>query len=723
MRQIVLDPTEDLPVQAGLTIVESEVGFLRLAVSTESLVVRGQYLCIWAEDFFGGRGIPVEHHISLAQELKSLFASFSPDELAALHQLLAPYGDNLRRPLSVTGILDVLVPTPLWQASPSRGHAAKWLLWLFQSKVASEVQALLAQVAEQWAHKADNSISNLYTIVTPEGAATRLLQWLGVKSPAVSEALGEFPHEVPGELVALAKQEWTRQATLTKGAFFAEVLARQMPFDIKCAAAEATAEYYSYQPQELTRAVVAMLSPHLEERMQRQLNQQLAPEIPAPLPSTATEVQAWFFKQYLPYRQWQSESVQKEPRAIVLAAAMEFVHWYLSQYPKALAGGELRNHLSFRRMLELEHDADVMTLVIVLDGLHVVDAAYLVRMIHQKIPRLTMVADECAFAPIPTVTEIAKSSLFRGVPPERVDDLPDIGVVLPESKTPVPHLGKPDEYKLYLWRVKDPDHTYHSNNHYEMLRHDVEAALAGVVAKMSEIVESVSQDTRLRLVITTDHGRLLARAERSIPVPAGMAGHGRAAWGDTTIPLAANGYVIEGEVAYLHRSSFGLRDHAAVVLSESSFLTNDGKTGSELYPHGGLFPEEVIIPWLVFMRDYVQPNVEVRLAGSARAGASGEAMVELRNFDIVGVVVREIILVAPGKRIHLPIEFMLGPRAVEHIRAQVDIWPTKAELKGITGHAKISLINGLEFELTTQQALESEEMYTRDDDDILEGLL
>ena len=66
-----------------------------------------------------------------------------------------------------------------------------------------------------------------------------------------------------------------------------------------------------------------------------------------------------------------------------------------------------------------------------------------------------------------------------------------------------------------------------------------------------------------------------------------------------------------------------MHDDIAITLNESAFYNNDGSGGSEVYPHGGLFPEEVIVPWVVFMRDKVKPMIDFSFSGDGRARMAG----------------------------------------------------------------------------------------------------
>lgn len=56
---------------------------------------------------------------------------------------------------------------------------------------------------------------------------------------------------------------------------------------------------------------------------------------------------------------------------------------------------------------------------------------------------------------------------------------------------------------------------------------------------------------------------------------------------------------------------------SAVSLTEDAFETNDGRGGQERYPHGGLYPEEIIVPWLALAGDYEAPQATVRCTGKA----------------------------------------------------------------------------------------------------------
>ena len=144
--------------------------------------------------------------------------------------------------------------------------------------------------------------------------------------------------------------------------------------------------------------------------------------------------------------------------------------------------------------------------------------------------------------------------------------------------------------QLYIWRVQEPDRTYHKHNGSGTLLRDVEAQLDAAANKIVDLVDQVPDELSLQIIVATDHGRLLGKSTRRIAVPPGMISHGRAAWGDAGRSFDASGYIIEDEIVYLHGVRFGLTQDVAVALNQDTFRTNDGKGGTEVYPHGGLFP-------------------------------------------------------------------------------------------------------------------------------------
>ncbi len=205
--------------------------------------------------------------------------------------------------------------------------------------------------------------------------------------------------------------------------------------------------------------------------------------------------------------------------------------------------------------------------------------------------------------------------------------------------------------------------------------------------------ESVPPHLRLRVVITTDHGRLLSDSERLHPVPAGMTSHQRAAWGHYDGRFAASGVILEpGEqVAYLNGPRFNVSEHCAVVVTDASFQANDGRAGTDHFAHGGLFPEEVIIPWVEMLRDAEPPAVTCTASGRAREGREGEITLQFTNPSQIELQLLSVTFVW-GKRPpqEISIDHRLPALGQKTVTSTISSWPSKPDILAGRGTARLS---------------------------------
>jgi len=487
-------------------------------------------------------------------------------------------------------------------------------------------------------------------------------------------------------------------------------------------AAEETANYLIQHREQLTQARFKRLAPLLEPAGRRELARYAPPPRPAWPPEATPELLHWFEAAYLPYRRWQTDYGQADDVTLAAAIIRRFANWYLTHYPQALSGGPLRQHLSFRQPLPHQPDDQTSTLVIILDGLHAEDALQLRQKLEDRAPRLQLLETRWVFSTLPTVTEFAKPPVLTGLAPTAAVRQSNRAEVLPEREDPIKHLAPG---KVLFWRVMDPDRTYHERNSDASLLNFVEAALHRIATEIARIVRDAPADVRLRVVLTTDHGRLFDRVPRAIPIPSGMTAHGRAAWGERQHTFDASGLLVEGDVAFLHGERFGLPDEVgevAVILGAHMFRTNDNKSGGEAYPHGGISPEEIIVPWWVLERDWQTPEIGVTIRGRSVAGRQGQATVQVVNTGDVSLTLAWIDLRRPkGAAQLMEVDLVVAPRSPAQAALTIDPWPTPAEAGELTAEAAFQLTSGKRFNAPVDIKLESEEIYGRDN--ILEDLL
>lgn len=720
-----LDREGDAPILSEYTLITSEVDFLRLATENRSLHIRGERLCNWAEAFFRGRGILCKETVSIKRELGKTFPSLTNEDIDILLSQLGDDIHTLNRPLTAEKLLNLVHPSSLWSTSPSSSHLAEWLIWVYENHPSREIQELLKTYASTCSSQSDQEVTNIYTdCASSENAEKALENWFGIGSRDEFPVPNEFPlAEIPSAFIDKALEKWNNAIVESHGQFFVQLENQAIPFGLKKLAAKETYQYFLRNSGELTDRQIARLARYLSYKEVNELRRRLAPALPSSLPESPEDVVEWFLSEYLPYREWQENFSPTSAQDTVLQLAKQFSLWYLKNYPKALSGGAFARWISFYRTAHLEQNENLLTLVIVLDGLHVADTRTLIQNIRSHIQRLSIISEELVFSPIPTITQFAKESLFRGVPPDKISSVDTIGAVLPEDKSPAQRLANINGRGIFLWRVLEPDRTYHQKNRSENLLQDVAGRLEAEALKIKEIVETIPDHVLLQIIITTDHGRLLGRSVRTLPVPPGMQSHGRVAWGQSSNSYPIEGFFEEDNIAYLYGERFGLSSNLAIPLAEDAFRGNDDRAGSEAYPHGGLFPEEVILPWVVFARDYVQPKVEITISGDGRARSNGKLQITALNASDVDLFLDELILTyRNGSEVTIPFRTNITPRYNTMIEKEISPWPSPTEAKGITAIARMRQPNGLTFEFKAAVDMQSKDIYDRGDN-ILEDLL
>jgi hypothetical protein len=427
----------------------------------------------------------------------------------------------------------------------------------------------------------------------------------------------------------------------------------------------------------------------------------------------------WFETAYLPYRIWQVRYGDEAAATVAHQAARDFAEWYLVQYPKALMGGPLHDHLSFYQTLVSELNDNVATVVIVMDGLHVPDAQRFLRELEQAVPRLAVLEQRYVFAPLPTITRFAKDALLKGRDPREAKGEVALTPILPERIDPTHELTQASPGDVLVWRVMEPDSTYHKRSSYDTLPRIVEAALKGVVMTVADIVQNVRVELPLRLIITTDHGRLLSKATRTVSVPDGMQPHGRAAWGPRVHEFDGSGVILQDDLAYIHGERFGLPEdaaEAAVLIGPNMFKTSDNKSGSEAYPHGGVSPEEVIVPWIVLERDWLAPELPVRLTGRGTAGRKGSAQLTLTNTNDISVTITQLVLrLSAADTRTIDLDHSVAARKSGSTTVELTIWPTTQQAQDTTATATVKLPAGRQFQVPVTCTFEVDDMYRRED--------
>jgi len=707
--EILLDYEGDLKAPQGVQVIECEVDFLRAATSGQPLLIRGAQLCAWAESFYSLRSQTVQVVESPLSALRRAFPNLSSEQAQEIAEKIGKEHLSLEEIYPVS-LLNACFPYDytLWQGSPSLKHAALWLLWLLEHTPSETEAIILEKFASEMQIRCDDaSLAELYRAQDKLQAQTLLWRWLGAQEGSMSN-WGEFPLELPAKWLNAIKDAWMKRIIVTNGKFFAQMLSFPLPLALRRELARQTAVYFGENSHLLTRTVLQQLQPYLDPSNLAALEKHLPPPVPSLLPQDETEVLDWFERQYLPYRRWQARFGNETASQTVVEHAQIFALWLLKRYPHWLLDGE---HLAFQKSARLA-DLNALTLCVVLDGLPAWDAEWLSQELSARSPRLILLQKTYCFTALPTITEFAKEALLRGVPPRYAMQTPTLGEVLPDNFDPKKYLPEARHGQIWFWRVEQPDKAYHFESKDKRERR-IRAELESILQLIEEIVEVIPQQITFNLLLTTDHGRLMnPRSPRQLPIGEGMKAHGRVAWGDFQRNFPESGFIVNENDGWveLYGERFGMVDNLRIAWGEASFAVTNG---TEAYPHGGLFPEEVMIPWFLFRRDAQLPALEITMTGTGEADMNGDVFVSIINSSLLELKCHSIEF-SHGAIING--NWKIPPLSRHEFQASLTPWPPKSAEGNVVASLLFSQPNGVTFTRKTMTELHVKVLYDRPDD-------
>jgi hypothetical protein len=488
---------------------------------------------------------------------------------------------------------------------------------------------------------------------------------------------------------------------------------------IRRVAAALTDDYLQQHPDEITADLLVTLRPYLSPLRWQALRRACPPGAPSPLSEAASSkaVLDWVRHEYLPFRQWQILHGTAEHLVVIEAAAEQFVDWLLGFYPGAINGGKGNDALVITTANALQADRSGVTLWVILDGMPVPDGEYVKsRLVRDE--RLTAAPHHDYFTCLPTITRFCKPALMNGRPPEYVNitDTPTPGfsnAVLLHDKTMRQQAAEAREGQVLVLSLKDPDAIYHRNQSRQTTANEVEGRLRTIVDQVLELVHVVPPQHELTLIVTTDHGRLLEEGiQRRHAVPDGAESEGRAVWGP--FDASASDPIGSGVVS-LSWEQFRLPAATSVMVARDrgAFTQKNGASGTVSFPHGGLWPEEVVVPWMTFARDARAPILRIHVVGTGRTGGAGKLIFTIDNSGTTAVTVERLSLRCSSGQWSWGEDSGLAipPQHSEIVERSIERWPRESEHARIEGIAVVSLPNQIAFELTMDVALNAESLY------------
>jgi len=147
-----------------------------------------------------------------------------------------------------------------------------------------------------------------------------------------------------------------------------------------------------------------------------------------------------------------------------------------------------------------------------------------------------------------------------------------------------------------------------------------------------------------------------------------------------------------------------------IAVGEDSF--QNAKSDSEPYPHGGLFPEEVIVPWFVFERDARQPDVSITVNGKGEAEGAGTMTIHTINSSRVAL---DCLTVALSHGAQANGNWSVPPLDEKEFAVSIAPWPVKADLATLKATLLFRQPSGRTFTIEVTPSFEVQALYERDD--------
>lgn len=708
MENIILDPFGDNPNVDGFDVVEDEISLLKGFILGRPLLVRHRRLCRWATDIADVRKITVILRKSPVQEILEDVPSLTEPEVREILEGVDLNG--LERPATALSVAKSFwLDTDIWSCEPCDTHAFKWLLWLQATSLSPQEAKMVARISQEWESLVTAPISVAYSASTKDVALELTLQWLKVTSSEWDWPDLSMP--LPPSIIQRVSERWKNEIVLAEGKFFHQFLKVPLNKELTHLAAKVSYEYFKSNPNNLSPDILAEIKPYLSLSEGEELQTKLPAVDPGTPPQTFTEIVSWFKNLYLPFRE---KCCDPSHRERVLGITREFAAWFLEFYASSRMGGEGSDFISWSKTSGLLTSQNEAIFLVVLDGLSVRDAEVLAKLFNDRSSKIYVHSFDVLLAPVPTITSFAKSALLTGVSPAYALDEDIIGTRQRRIPEVVAALDGCTDGQIVIWSHQEPDCLYHHGPDPISIKMSVSGWLQGLCDTLLAILDKVNESKKVRTIITTDHGRMLSVSSRTHPIPPGMVAQGRAAWGGgASVSFPACGYVLHDSIAYLHPDRFGTKEVVGLVLDDNAFVTSDGKGGVDYFSHGGIFPEEVLIPWLELRREEKTVAVAGKAIGTGTTGKLGQLDIEIVNTGDVTIRLLSLSLSGFGYQTNLNIT--VNSMSKERFSVQILTWPSANDVKAAVAELTFETPTGERRIIELESQVKAEEMYQQDD--------
>lgn len=351
----------------------------------------------------------------------------------------------------------------------------------------------------------------------------------------------------------------------------------------------------------------------------------------------------WAKSSYLPYRFWMEETDTFDLN--IDKYSEKYGDWVFSNY-SSLISSESKMIYNTIKNISSNLKTDDTSLIIMIDNFNYKYAGYCKELFAQA--GLVLTQDTPILSMLPTATEVSKYAFFSGEPfgsfdkqysalckqwecmlGKEVKYLPDVN-----------YLGNTYEKDadIYILNYLSLDKVLHDNSKDSAipLRQRIKAELSAMVEKVLAFIHRLGLDNIIKLYIISDHGstKIINGQDNLIPAKfykdkSDDAGYRYIKLDDSKFNIYKDGI---GNLCYpMDKTKYGVKYNYMIAKSYNRFL----KTSEDTYVHGGISPEEHIIPLLKFERVNVALNKPaVTLKNSnLRFNTLTNFILEIKNFN------------------------------------------------------------------------------------------
>ncbi len=262
----------------------------------------------------------------------------------------------------------------------------------------------------------------------------------------------------------------------------------------------------------------------------------------------------------------------------------------------------------------------------------------------------------CMFAPVPTITEIGKRAILSGYAPNKCSgsleknllqaySLDTEELLIANQWKDIERVQPSATHRLIVYQDNRIDAALSSQQNYSALRNETELIMKDISVRLQQWSEDLKHinGTLPLIILTADHGFTYGSPASKDGETSASVGHHRCRELKTEPTKKITGHAV-----YLHDKDYFLPKPYLAVTSRT--FGHDTISGWVMQ-HGGLLPEEVLVPLLVWHGDEKQVHfAQVSLPVEMTHASDGWSVsVQLRNTTSIKITDLNIKLRVQGQ--------------------------------------------------------------------------